>query len=143
MTISSFLVFDRMRTANDPALKMAPLSNIVRANYYAKRGTDIVIGWPGDATAMIERGDIVGGLFIVERKRYEEVKAEMEKEVEMTLNPSSIVPPDTPLNFRTKIHLAPNGDVQYVHLVKDGQTVGLTVEQATSLVKEISARLGL
>lgn len=52
-------------------------------------------------------------------------------------------PADTPLNFRTRIHLAPNGEVQYVHLEKDGQVIGLTIEQATSLAKEITSRLGL
>lgn len=66
--------------------------------------------------------------------------------VAASLDTPSVAEPmsaDTSLNFRTRIHLAPNGEVQYVHLEKDGQVIGLTIEQATSLAKEITSRLGL
>lgn len=77
---TAFQVFDRMVERNDQALKFGPLANIDGARA-TKHGTVITIGWPGNIVAQIGMGDYyVGGLIICERKRFEEVKAEMEKE---------------------------------------------------------------
>ena len=50
------------------------------ARAVVKKDTLITIGWPGNVVVQILSGDFVGGLFLVERNRFAEVKKEMEKE---------------------------------------------------------------
>lgn len=78
--VSNLAVFARMADSDDQELKFAPLSNIIEAQA-DKRGTKIVIGFGAHVVAQILRDELVGGLFLCDRKRFEEVKAEMEREV--------------------------------------------------------------
>ena len=47
----------------------------------------------------------------------------------------------TTLTVGFHVDLRPSGELHRVQLVKDGVTIGLTLEQAKSLVSELSARL--
>jgi len=154
--VTSFQVFDRMASSNDPALQMAPLANIVRANYNHKKGTEIVIGWPGNATEMIEKGECVGGLLMVKRERFLAVKAEMEKELvagvdataETVSGPdkeNSTVKIEDAQPIQVRFHTArirPDGDIGSVVVEQGGVEIVLTEQQAKSLAKQVTERLG-
>jgi hypothetical protein len=77
---SHFEVFDRMCKTDDQALRLAPLSEIISAQK-TKRGTQILIGFGADVVNGLMRDEFVGGLLLVDRKRFEEVKAAMEREL--------------------------------------------------------------
>jgi len=47
----------------------------------------------------------------------------------------------SPITVVFKTDLAPNGEIQMVHIWKGERTIGLTVEQAKSLANEILKRL--
>lgn len=75
--VSAFEVFLRMQESDDQALRLAPLSNITEARK-VKAGTKITIGFGGDVVSKIMFGELVGGLILVDKKRFEELKAEMQ-----------------------------------------------------------------
>lgn len=83
--IKLFDVLRRMVDTNDQTCKLGPLSNIDGARW-TKRGTKITIGWPDNIVFQVLNGDFVGGLLLIERKRFEEVKAELEEEAKETPN---------------------------------------------------------
>lgn len=75
-----FDVMRRMVDSNDQACRLGPLSNIDGAQW-TKHGTKITIGWPTNIVAQIALGDyFVGGLLLIERERFEEVKAQIAEE---------------------------------------------------------------
>lgn len=80
-----FDVVRRMIDTNDHACKLAPLSNIDGAQW-TKRGTEITIGWPTNIVSQIANGDFTGGLLLIERERFEEVKAEIQEEAKSLPN---------------------------------------------------------
>lgn len=77
-SISPFDVFNRMLETDDKKLEMAPLNNILSANV-VKAGTKITIGVSGNRVSAILNGEIVGGLILCDKKRYLEVKYELER----------------------------------------------------------------
>jgi len=77
--VSAFEVFLQMQNSDDKALKLAPLSNIIEARK-VKEGTKVTIGVGEDICLKIMADELVGGLILVDRKRFNEVKAEMEAE---------------------------------------------------------------
>ena len=79
VSVGNFSIFMRMIERDDKALKLAPLSNIIGAQA-SKRGTVVTIGVEGNVVTQICRDEFVGGLLLCDRKRFEEIKAEMENE---------------------------------------------------------------
>jgi hypothetical protein len=77
--VTNLEILKRMADTNDQAMKFAPLENVQTARV-TRKGTLITIGWPGNVVVQILNDEFVGGLFLVERKRFTEVKAEMEAE---------------------------------------------------------------
>lgn len=75
-TIRAMDVFLRMVESDDKAFKVAPMSNIIEARK-VKHGTKVTIGVGEDICAKIMVGDLVGGFIFCDRKRFEEVKAEL------------------------------------------------------------------
>ena len=71
--------FDVLKTMAERNLKIsiAPLSNVIRANYYAKRGTEVTIGCAGQIVVELERGAFVGGLILADREQYEQICKEL------------------------------------------------------------------
>ena len=78
--INSFDVFSRMVERDDKAITMAPLGNVTELKK-VKGGTNVTIGVAGDAVGPIYNGKYIGGLILCEKKRFDEVKAEMEHEI--------------------------------------------------------------
>lgn len=66
-----------MADTNDKALRFAPIGNVSSAKK-VKAGTQIIMGIGDDICAKIAFGDLVGGFIYCDRKRFEEVKAQME-----------------------------------------------------------------
>lgn len=79
--VKSFDVFARMISDDDQAFKVAPLDNIIGAQW-TKAGTKITIGFAGNVCNGIASNAYVGGLILCDRDRFLEVKALMELEVE-------------------------------------------------------------
>jgi hypothetical protein len=79
MAVNNWDVLKEMGERGSPKLEMAPLDNIIRINYYAKRGTEITIGTPGNRTLAFERAEYCGGLILADRKEFGEVAAELEE----------------------------------------------------------------
>lgn len=77
--IGAFEVFCRMVQTDDRALKLAPLSNVIEARA-VKAGTQVTIGVGGNIVGQILHDEFVGGLLLCDRKRFEELRAEMERE---------------------------------------------------------------
>ena len=76
--VGAFEVFARMAETDDKALKLAPLANILNMKV-VKAGTQVTIGVSGDMLARIMNNEFCGGLLLCENKRFDELKAEMEK----------------------------------------------------------------
>jgi len=76
-TVTAFEVFQRMKELDDAALRLAPLSNIIKARA-VKAGTKITIGWPGNIVGEILNDKFVGGLLLVDKARFDALKLEME-----------------------------------------------------------------
>ncbi len=76
--VSAFEVFARMADTDDKALQLAPLANILNIKD-VKAGTQVTIGVGGHILGRIIRQDFCGGLLLCEKKRFDELKAEMEK----------------------------------------------------------------
>jgi hypothetical protein len=73
-------VIRRMVDTDDKACMMAPLSFIVGMDWTAKKNLTIIrIALEGNHCLKFENGDYVGGLFLIDKKRFNEVKAELEK----------------------------------------------------------------
>jgi hypothetical protein len=77
--ISAFEVFARMQATDDQALKLAPLSNVLGVRM-VRAGTRVTIGVAGNVIHQILNDEFLGGLLLVDRKRFEEVKSQMERE---------------------------------------------------------------
>lgn len=75
--VSAFEVFLHMQNTDDKALKLAPLSNIIEARK-VKQGTKVTMGVGEDICGKIMADELVGGLILVDRKRFDEVKAQLE-----------------------------------------------------------------
>jgi hypothetical protein len=70
-----------MMRADNQALKLAPLGNILGADYNQKaRGTKVTIGVDGNIVGDILNGKFVGGLILVDKVEFERVKKEMEQD---------------------------------------------------------------
>lgn len=82
--VSAFEVFLRMQQQDDNALKLAPMRNVLQAQA-TKHGTRVTMGVEGNVCGQILAGDFVGGLLLVDRKRFEEVRAQIEQEREMAI----------------------------------------------------------
>ena len=54
------------------------MSNIIEART-VKAGTKVTIGVEGNLCSAILAGDLVGGFILCDKKRFEELKAEMEQ----------------------------------------------------------------
>lgn len=61
--------------ANDRRVQLAPLSNIVRLQQ-TKAGLQVTIGVPGELMGPLSRGELVGGLLLVEPAALRESRAE-------------------------------------------------------------------
>jgi hypothetical protein len=72
-------VMKRMVDTNDAKIELSPLDNVTHLKK-VKAGTQVTIGVSGDRVGSIYSGQYVGGLILVDRQRFNEVKAEMEKE---------------------------------------------------------------
>jgi hypothetical protein len=75
-TVGAMDVFLRMVERDDKAFKLAPMSNIIGARK-VKLGTQVTIGVGDDICLQIAEGSLVGGFIFCDRKRFEEVKAEL------------------------------------------------------------------
>ena len=73
-------IFSHMVETNDKAITMAPLGNVTHLKK-VRAGTNVTIGVAGDVVGAIYEGKYVGGLILCDKKRFDEVKAEMEAEV--------------------------------------------------------------
>lgn len=61
-------------------VRLAPLGNIVSLNK-VRAGTNVTIGVPGDLVGALAVEDLfVGGLILANRKQFEEVRRELEKQ---------------------------------------------------------------
>lgn len=82
MKITSLQVFDRMCDEGNTGLQMAPLSFVTAVNMNAPKSgpplTTLTIKIEGDWTAPFMNNTLVGGLFLVDRKAFEETKSRME-----------------------------------------------------------------
>lgn len=77
--VNAFDVFSEMVRSDNKALKMAPLSNILRANYGQRvRGTQVTIGVDGNIIGDILHGKYVGGLILVDKEEFDKVKRVLE-----------------------------------------------------------------
>jgi len=76
--VGAFEVFARMAELDDKALKLAPLANILSVKTVKAR-TQVTIGVGGNILAGILNEEFCGGLLLCEKKRFDELKAEMEK----------------------------------------------------------------
>jgi len=83
MRINPFNVFSRMVERDDKALTMAALGNITELRK-VKAGTNVTIGVAGDVVGAIYNGKYVGGLILCDKKRFDVVKAELEREQRST-----------------------------------------------------------
>jgi hypothetical protein len=83
MPVNNWDVLKEMGERNSSKIEMAPLDNIVAINYYARRGTEITIGMPGNRCLAFERGDYFGGLILADKKEFNEVKADLEQQREV------------------------------------------------------------
>jgi hypothetical protein len=79
-TVGAMDVFSRMMERDDKNFKLAPLSNIIEARK-VKQGTRLTIGVGEDICAKILADELVGGFIFCDRKRFEEVKAELVAEL--------------------------------------------------------------
>lgn len=61
--------------SNDRRVQLAPLSNIVRLQQ-TKAGLQVTIGIPGEFMGPLARGELVGGLLLVEPAALHESRAE-------------------------------------------------------------------
>lgn len=77
MSVNAFDVFKRMSDMNDRALKLAPLGNI-QSMKRVKMGTQVVIGVGEDVLVPLIQNQLVGGLILCDRTRFEQVQKEME-----------------------------------------------------------------
>lgn len=77
--VGSFDVFNWLINNNDKAIKMAPLENISHLKK-VRWNTQVTIGVSGNEVSAIYEGKYVGGLILCDRKRYYEVKAQLEAE---------------------------------------------------------------
>lgn len=75
--VSAFEVFLHMQETDDHALKLAPMGNILEARA-TKAGTKVTIGVEGNVVGQILNGDFVGGFIMVDRARFNEIKAQLE-----------------------------------------------------------------
>ena len=75
-TIGALDVFARMVERDDKAFKVAPMSEIIGARK-VRAGTQVTIGVGDDICLQIAEGSLVGGFIFCDRKRFEEVKAEL------------------------------------------------------------------
>lgn len=85
--------FDVLKTMSEESqdIRLAPLSNILRVQK-VKAGTQITIGVAGDVIAGIANGDFVGGLYLADRKQFEETQERLAVRL-ATVTP--FVPKDT------------------------------------------------
>lgn len=72
-------VMKRMVDTNDPKIELAPLTQVTNLRA-VKAGTQVTIGVSGNRVGSIYNGEYVGGLILIDRKRFNEVKEEMERE---------------------------------------------------------------
>ena len=77
--VNAFDVFSHMVGTDDKAITMAPLGNVTHLKK-VRAGTNVTIGVAGDAIGAIYQGKYVGGLILCDKKRFDEVKAEMERQ---------------------------------------------------------------
>jgi hypothetical protein len=76
--VNAFDVFSHMVETDDKAITMAALGNITELRK-VKAGTNVTIGVAGDVVGSIYNGKYVGGLILCDKKRFDEVKAELER----------------------------------------------------------------
>lgn len=80
MGISSMDVLKRMVDTNDPKVELASLGQNLLSLKKVKAGTEVTIGVAGDRVGSIYAGKFVGGLILADKARFDEVKADMERE---------------------------------------------------------------
>lgn len=76
--ISSFAVFDAMCDANSPALRVAPISNIVNMKK-VKAGCQITFGCESDVMDQIWGQKAFGGFIIADKEEFQKFKDEVER----------------------------------------------------------------
>ena len=62
-------------------IRLSPISNILRMRK-VKAGTQITIGVAGDVITPITSGEMVGALILCDKKQFDRVKAELEREMD-------------------------------------------------------------
>jgi hypothetical protein len=77
--ITALDVFSRMVATDDKAFRLAPMSEILGARK-VRAGTQVTIGVGDDICLQIAEGSLVGGFIFCDRKRFEEVKAQIAAE---------------------------------------------------------------
>jgi hypothetical protein len=82
--MNTFDIWSRMVERDDKAIEIAPLGNVTRLQK-VKEGTNVTIGVSGDRIGSIYQGKFIGGLVLCDKKRFDEVKAEMEAEAAQAL----------------------------------------------------------
>lgn len=73
-------VFAHMAKTDNKALMLAPLNNILTANY-SRQGTKITIGFPGNVVGDILHGRFVGGLILCDKDAFEAARTELAQHV--------------------------------------------------------------
>jgi hypothetical protein len=75
---NSWDVIKRMGEGNNPALRLAPMSNVLRVQK-VKLGCQVTFGVADDLVAKIAQGQVVGGFLYCDREEWKRVEAELQE----------------------------------------------------------------
>lgn len=76
--VSNFDVIKAMCEENQD-IRLAPMDNISKINFYAKKGTEITIGFPGNLCFDLEAGKLGGGMFLWNLEQFKATKKRLEQ----------------------------------------------------------------
>jgi hypothetical protein len=80
--VNAFDVLKALGQANCNVGLSSIADNLVSARYYAKRGTQITIGWQGNVVSQLVNGRMVGGLVLADKDEFAQMEARLQAQAD-------------------------------------------------------------